>query len=135
MAERGTHERLVAEFYAARARRDFATVGELLADDIAWHEPGDESYSGTHRGKGVVVSLLEGLLKTTGGTFRLEPTGTLATESHVVATIRWSASRGSTHVSGNEIAVYRIEDQKIAEAWFHIDGHDPEALHAVFTAR
>lgn len=126
-------EGLVTEFYAARARRDTAALAALLADDIAWHEPGEEAYSGTHRGKDVVLGLLERLVAVTGGTFRLELDGTLATASHVVARIRWSARRGAVHVSGNEIAVYRIEAGRIAEAWFHVDGYDPQALTAVFT--
>lgn len=53
----------------------------------------------------------------------------------MVATIRWSARRGETHVSGNEIAVYRIAAGKIAEAWFHVDGYDPQALSEVFSLR
>src|SRR5690606_14049448 len=88
-------EGLVTEFYAARARRDTAALAALLADDIAWHEPGEEAYSGTHRGKDVVLGLLERLVAVTGGTFRLELDGTLATASHVVARIRWSARRGA----------------------------------------
>lgn len=46
--------------------------------------------------------------------------------------VRWSAERGRARSEGNEIAVYRFRDGKIAEVWFHMDGFDPEAFSAVF---
>jgi uncharacterized protein len=129
------NEQLVRAIYAARARGDLGAVRDLLDDDIVWHEPGEEDYSGDHRGADAVIALLERLQRTTEGTFELEPTGFLVTADHVAAAIRWSARRGDTSVEGYEIAVYRIAGAKIAEAWFHPDGYDPDALSAVFSPR
>jgi ketosteroid isomerase-like protein len=128
-------EGVVRAFYEARSRRDNAAIRELLDPDVRWHEPGEEDYSGSHRGRETVVALLEDLLRVTEGTFTLEATGFLSTAEHVVAKIRWSAERGTTYVEGNEIAVYRIADGRIAEARFHVDGYDPRALSAVFSPR
>jgi len=44
-------ERLIRDFYAARARRDWAAAHGLLADDVVWHESGREDYSGDHGGQ------------------------------------------------------------------------------------
>ena len=44
-------ERVVRELYEARARRDWSAVRPLLAEDVVWHEPGDEDYSGDYRGR------------------------------------------------------------------------------------
>ena len=127
-------EQLVREFYAARARRHWPGVRALLADDVVWHELGPEQdYSGDHRGREQVVSLLENLVAQTGGTFSLEPTGFAVTAEHVAASVRWSAERGGTRVSGYDLAVYRFAEGTIAEAWFFPDGFDPEALTAVFS--
>lgn len=127
------NEQLIRAIYAARARGDLGAVHDLLDDDIVWHEPGEEDYSGDHRGADAVIELLERLQRTTEGTFELEPTGFLVTADHVAAAIRWSARRGDVSVEGYEIAVYRIAGAKIAEAWFHPDGYDPDALSAVFS--
>jgi hypothetical protein len=67
------NERVIRELYAARARRDWDAVRALLADEVGWHEPGDEDHSGTYLGRDEVVALLERLVAVTEGTFQLEP--------------------------------------------------------------
>jgi ketosteroid isomerase-like protein len=126
------NERVVRDLYDARARRDWEAVRVLVADDIVWHEPGDEDYSGDYRGREAVVGLLKKLLAVTGGTFELVPEAFLTTVEHTAVLVRWSAEREGRRSEGNEIAVYRLRDREIAEAWFHPDGYDPDALSAVF---
>ncbi len=127
-------EQLVRDFYAARARRDWAAVREMLTEDVAWHELGPEQdYSGDHRGREQVAALLEELVRVTGGTFSLEPKDFIATSEHVATNVRWDAERGGTRVEGNDLAVFRIAEGKIAEAWFFPDGFDPDALTGVFS--
>jgi ketosteroid isomerase-like protein len=126
-------ERLVRDLYAARDRRDSEAVRALLSPGVIWHEPGNEDYSGDYRGPDEVTALLEKLLAVTDGSFALEPDGFLVTAEHVAARIRWSAERDGRRIEGNEIAVYRVVDGSIAEAWFYPDGFDPGALTAVFS--
>jgi ketosteroid isomerase-like protein len=126
-------EQAVRELYDARARRDWNAVRALLADEIVWHEPGEEDYSGDYHGPNEVVALLEKLVAITEGTFQLVPEAFVNSEEHSAALIRWWAERGERRSEGNEIAVYRFRDGKVAEVWFHVDGHDPEAVSAVFT--
>lgn len=126
-------ERLIRDLYAARARRDWAAARGLLADDVVWHESGSEDYSGDHRGGDRVVDLLRRLVEVTGGTFTLQPAGFIVTAEHVATNARWSAERGGAHVDGNDLAVFRIAEGRIAEAWFFPDGYDPQALREVFS--
>jgi hypothetical protein len=51
---------------------------------------------------------------------------------HSAVLVRWSAEREGMRSEGNEIAVYRFSDGKIAQVWFYVDGYDPEAFSAVF---
>ena len=126
-------EQLVRDFYGARQRRDWAAVREMLAPDVGWHESGEEDYSGDHHGREDVTVLLKKLVDVTDGTFRLEPSRFIVTAEHVATHARWSAERAGRHVEGNDLAVYRIADGKIARAWFFDDGFDPEALSEVFS--
>jgi uncharacterized protein len=126
------NERVIRDLYDARARRDWDAVRALVADDVTWHEPGDEDYSGDYRGRDAVVELLKKLLAVTGGTFELVPEAFLNSVEHSAVLVRWWAEREGRRSEGNEIAVYRFRDRQIAEAWFHPDGYDPEALSAVF---
>ena len=127
-------ERIVRDFYAARERRDWDAVRELLTPDVIWREKdGDLDYSGDHHSRDTVASLLAKFVEITGGTFSLEPRQLICTADHVAADVRWWAERNGTQVDGNDLAVYRIEDDHIAEAWFFPDGFDPEALAEVFS--
>jgi ketosteroid isomerase-like protein len=125
-------ERAIRELYDARARRDWDAVRALLAADVAWHEPGEEDYSGDYRGRDEVVALLERLVAVTGGSFQLEPEEFLSSTEHSAVLVRWWAEREGLRSEGNDIAVYRFRAGEIAEVWFHQDGYDEEALSAVF---
>ena len=127
-------ERVVRDFYAARAARDWATVRGLLADDVVWHELGpQQDYSGDHRGGEAVAGLIADLVAQTGGTFSLEPLDAAVTAEHVAMSVRWHAERGAARVDGFDLAVYRLAGGRIAEAWFFPDGFDEDALTAVFS--
>jgi uncharacterized protein len=129
-----TKERLIRDFYAARGRHDWAAVSELLTEDVVWREnDGSEDYVGDHHGRERVIALLAKFIEITGGTFTLEPQHVISTDEHVAATVRWSAERGGKRVDGNDLAVFRIADGKIAEAWFRQDGYDPDALAEIFS--
>lgn len=127
-------ERVVRDFYAARDRRDWQAVRELLAADVVWREAdSNQDYSGAHRGRDTVAELLEKLVDVTGHTFALEPREIICTAEHVAATVRWRAERSGTQVGGDELAVFRVADGTIGEAWFFPDRTDPQALSRVFS--
>ena len=128
-----TKEQTIREFYGARARRDWDGVGSLLADEVGWHEPGDEvGHAGDFRGREQVVALLQKLVIVTEGTFQLEPEGFLNLREHSAVLVRWWAERHGRRSEGHEIAVYRLRDGKIAEVWFYNEPSDAEAFSAVF---
>lgn len=127
-------ERVVRDFYAARDRRDWHAVRGLLAADVVWRETdGNEDYAGDHHGRDTVGELLTKLVEITAGTFTLEPRQFISTDEHVAASVRWRAERSGTQVEGNDLAVYRIAEGQIAEAWFFQDGYDAQALRQVFS--
>ena len=126
------NEQAIRDFYAARARRDWEAVRGLLADEVGWHEPGDEDHSGDYRGRDEVVALLERLVAATEGTFQLEPEAFLNLHEHSAVLVRWWAERGGRRSDGHEIAVYRVGDGKIADVWFYNEPSSPESFSAVF---
>ena len=126
------NERVIRDFYAARARRDWSAVESLLADEVGYHEPGEEDHSGDFRGRDDVVALLTRLVTVTEGTFQLEPEAFLNLDDHSAVVVRWWAERDGRRSEGRELAVYRLADARIAEVWFYNEPSDPEALTAVF---
>ena len=125
-------ERTIRDLYAARARRDWDAVGSLFADEVGWHEPGEEDHSGDFRGRDEVVTLLEKLVTITDGTFQLEPEAFLNLDEHSAVLVRWWGEREGRRSDGREIGVYRLRDGKIAEVWFYNEPSDAEAFSAVF---
>jgi ketosteroid isomerase-like protein len=127
-----TKERAIRALYDARARRDWDAVGSLLANEVGWHEPGQEDHSGEFRGRQEVVALLEKLVAVTDGTFQLEPDGFLNLDHHSAVLVRWWAERDGRRSEGREIAIYRFEGGKIAQVWFYNEPSQPDDFSAVF---
>ncbi|MEU4602232.1 nuclear transport factor 2 family protein [Kribbella sp. NPDC023972] len=50
--------------------KDFGTVAGLMADDIVWHQPGANRFSGTHQGRAAVDQLLGAMMTVSAGTRR-----------------------------------------------------------------
>jgi uncharacterized protein len=126
------NEQAIRAMYEACAQRNWEAVGAPFADEVAWHEPGEEHHSGTFRGRDDVVALLQKLVQVTEGTFQLEPVDFLNLDKHSAVTVRWWAERGGVRSEGREIAVYRLEDGQITEVTFFNEPGDPATFSAVF---
>ncbi|WP_216825628.1 nuclear transport factor 2 family protein [Streptomyces sp. P3] len=46
--------RIARQYADAVSAKDFATVTGLFADDIVWHQPGDNRFFGSHRGTAAI---------------------------------------------------------------------------------
>jgi uncharacterized protein len=125
-------EQAIREFYAARSRRDWEAVGALCADEVGYHEPGEEDHSGDFRGRDEVVALLEKLVEVTEGTFQLEPEAFLNLNDHSAVVVNWWAERQGRRSEGRELAIYRFTAGKIAEVWFYNEPTDADDFSAVF---
>ncbi|MDH4066214.1 MAG: nuclear transport factor 2 family protein [Acidobacteriota bacterium] len=126
-------ETLICDFYDARARGDRAAVRSMLADDVRWHDPYPPPHGGDLIGADTVLAqIVDAAGALTDGTTRLEPHAVAADGVLAVVLVRWSATMRGRTLRGQEAAVYRVVDGRIAEAWFH--PADPEASDAFFTA-
>jgi uncharacterized protein len=122
---------LIRRLYAARARDDREAVRAILADDVRWHDPYPPPHGGDLVG---AESVIEGVIgragELTGGSTRLELRDVIASETHTLALVDWSATLRGERMSGTEGAVYRIADGRVVEAWFFPE--DPAASDAFF---
>lgn len=123
---------VVRAFYEARARHDHEALRPLVTEDVVFHEPGDESYSGDYVGPHALIQHLDRLLAQTEGTFTLQPADVIETEDYAAARIAWFAERGGVRSEGLELAIFRFHDSKIAEVSFFQDAYDLDALREVF---
>jgi uncharacterized protein len=125
-------EEVIRAFYAARARHDHEALRPLVTDDVVFHEPGAESYSGDYAGPDALIDHFDRLLEQTEGTFTLEPTDVIETKDYAAARISWFAERAGVRSEGLELAIFRFRDGEIAEVSFFQDAYDLDALREVF---
>ncbi len=122
---------VVRRLYELRRRGDPGLLRPLLAEDVRWQEPEVGDHMGLLVGPDAVVDMITRALATTGGTFTLEVADTVETDNACAAVIRWSAEKDGQVVSGRELAVYRVEGGRIAQAAFFAERlTDDEAFWA-----
>ena len=122
-----SNEDLIRSLYEAREQGDLEAVRAMLADDIVWSEPDlDNPNTGNLHGSEAVLGMIREAQRITGGTFCLVPREVLVHGGQVAAFIDWSAERDGRRIEGREIAVYRVRDGQIVEAFFHVDDPDDD---------
>ena len=109
---------IVQHYFDAIGRGDLAAVGEAFADDIEWHQPGQGSLSGLHRGKEAVFALLGKFMERSGGSFRIDSVGPLMAQGDRVATpLHFAAEKPGASIAMSGVDLLRIADGKIREVW------------------
>lgn len=103
--------------YAAFAKGDFATLNDLFAEDLLWHDAGRNQTSGEYRGREAVYGFFGKLMEVTAGTFHIDLHTVLADDEHGVALVVVNASRGGRSVEVNEAHVFHLHDGKVTEFW------------------
>jgi uncharacterized protein len=114
-------------YVEATAAEDFAAVDALFAEDIVWHQPGNNQLSGTHRGKAAVNEVMGRTMAVSEGTFDLAVTGAPMIDGAMFAVpVHFSAKRQGAELSMNGVDVLRVDGDKIVEVWLFSDVQDDE---------
>jgi ketosteroid isomerase-like protein len=120
-------------YFDALSAKDFATVASMFADDIVWHQPGSNRFSGTHRGAAAVGAMIGGMMTASAGTFELALTGApLANGSLVAVPVHFAGERAGAAMAQDGVDLLRIAGGKIAEAWLF--SSDPASEDAFWGA-
>lgn len=119
--------KIVQSYFDAIAKGDFETVGNLIADDVIWHQPGNGIQSGVYNGKTKLFTLLENFMKWSNGTFAIDDISYIAGNGNLVtAAIHFKAEKEERQLSMKGIDLLRIEDNKIKEVWLFSELIDEE---------
>ncbi|MEA2434526.1 MAG: uncharacterized protein QOG54_1983 [Actinomycetota bacterium] len=108
---------IVRRGYEAFAKADFDTLREVFADEITWHVPGRNSFSGSYKGMDEVFGLFAKLAQATDGTFKLELHDVVANDVHAVGLARLTADKDGKHLDSQVANVFHIVDGKATECW------------------
>ncbi|MCW6006073.1 nuclear transport factor 2 family protein [Micromonospora sp. CPCC 205371] len=110
--------------------KDFATVASMFADDIVWHQPGDNRFSGSRHGAAAVNDMLGGQMAITNGTLDVQVTGApMVNGAFVTLPVHFSAERDGAEMTMDGVDVLRVDGDKIAEVWlFSADQQGEDAF-------
>lgn len=117
-------------YFEALESGDFATVAAQFAEDVVWHQPGDNRFSGVHRGGDAVGAMIGGMMSVSEGTFSLKRNAPLMVNGELVAaSVRWTAKRSGAEMDGTGVDLMRVVDGKVTEVWlFTADPAEEDAF-------
>lgn len=118
----------IAKSYIHAAQTgDQALLGKLLSPDVVWHQPGNNRFSGTHRGMPAVGAMLGGMMVASGGTFTISRADHfMANGDWVAINLEFKAQREGMQLSQPGVDLLRIENGKIVEARLFSGDQDQE---------
>ncbi len=109
---------IVQSYVDSLSKGDMETVGQLLADDVVWHQPGSSHLSGLYNGKQKVFAHLGQFMELSGNTFRVSKVEAVMGNGNMVsATMHFMAERLGRNLSMDGVDVMRIDGGKIKEVW------------------
>lgn len=116
-------------YFQAIQTGDLDTVGKTLAEDVIWHQPGANRFSGDRRGRDAVFAMLGDMMQVSVGTFAIDRVHSLMGNGDLVAaTIHFTGKREDADMSMDGVDLLRVTDGKIAEVWLF--SSDPAAEDA-----
>lgn len=108
----------VRRYFDAVARGDLEAVGAAFSNEIEWHQPGNGTLSGLHRGKEAVFKLLGQFMERSGGSFRIDSVGPLMAQGDLVATsLHFRAEKPGASMAMSGVDVLRVAGGQIREVW------------------
>lgn len=103
---------------------------ELFDQDIVWHNPGNNQFSGEIRGVDAVIASFVKQFELTNGTFKVEVHDYAGSDDHAVAIATVSGERDGATISDLYTHVCHFRDGKLTEAW--IVDFDPSQTDRLF---
>ena len=100
----------------AFTRGDPETLEDLFAEDIVWHAPGDNPYSGTFVGKQAAMERMRRMAKE-GIVWDFAIHDVLGNDDHVVVLIDATLTKGSASSHGRQVQVMHVHHGKMTEFW------------------
>jgi ketosteroid isomerase-like protein len=87
------------------------------AEDIRFHIPGRNPFSGNYQGIEQVLQCYGRLVEVSGGTLSLELHDVLANDEHGVALLTARGERAGRQLNDNMVETFHFRDGKVSEVW------------------
>jgi ketosteroid isomerase-like protein len=116
------HITLFHHAHEAFRRGDTEAMRDWFADDVVWHEPGNNPLTGDYEGADAVFGLFERIAHHTDGHFDTQLDDVMANGQHLVALLHLHARSGPKEIDMRRVNVYRVHaDGRVAERWGYVE--------------
>ncbi len=107
----------IAKSYIKAAQTgDQALLASLVSPDVIWHQPGNNQFSGTHKGLPAVGAMLGKMMAVSRGTFALYGADRFMVNGDMVAiNLSFKGQRDGVKLDQPGVDLLRIENGKIVE--------------------
>ena len=114
-------KRIVEQFlghqHAMYAGGGIEPAANMLADDVVWHVPGRSPIAGDYRGRDAVITYFTTRRQLAGGSIAITQHGELTGPDVLVQLADGHATLGEEELDWRTAGVYRVANDRIAEAW------------------
>ena len=113
-----TAKDVVAASSIALSKGDIPSAFSHFNTDVKWHQPGNNSFSGTKIGLDAIGKMLGDMMTITQGTLAISPTGAMMENGTFVSCpIRFRAKNGTKTMDMNGSDLFEVIDGKITQVW------------------
>jgi len=96
---------------------DLETMARAMAEDVVWHIPGSNRFSGEFRGKAAVLERFKAMGEAGVRASFDEIHDVVGNDEHVVALVRLSVAGGGGSASAGSTFVMHVRDGVMQEFW------------------
>lgn len=123
-----TNTEIIKNYFQALAKDDIETAFSCYANDVKWHQPGKNKFSGLKNGISEIGAMIGQMIEDTQGSFRLEISGNIMENANfVLAPISFSGKKSDEkQLNMNGIDMFEILDGKITQVWLFSDDQQLE---------
>lgn len=119
---------IVKQYFDFLAKGDVVAAFSLFADDVQWHQPGNNKFSGVQHGAAQIGAMIETMMADTQGSLMVLPNGNLMENGNwVVCPVRFSGSKGDDlSIDMTGVDLFEIRGGKIQTVRLFSDNQDIE---------
>ena len=110
---------IVTNYFESLIKGDIQKVGTFLADDVIWHQPGNNILSKTYHSKKEVLELFGKFMTISQGSFKIDSVKSIMENGNLVCIILHFSARKNNgeYISMDGVDIMKVEDGLIREVW------------------
>lgn len=122
-----TAKEVVEAYSIALSKGDIPSAFSHFSADAKWHQPGNNTFSGTKTGVEAIGKMLGDMMETTQGSLAIKPAGAMMVNGNFVSCpVHFTAKSGAKTVDMNGNDLYEVVDGKIVQVWLFSEDQSAE---------